>query len=25
MNQQDSIKLVESYYAAFNGGDMDTF
>ena len=25
MNQQDSIKLVESYYAAFNGGDMDAF
>ena len=25
MNQQDSIKLVENYYAAFNGGDMDTF
>ena len=22
---QDSIKLVENYYAAFNGGDMDTF
>jgi steroid delta-isomerase-like uncharacterized protein len=22
---QDSIKLVEQYYAAFNGGDMDTF
>ena len=25
MNQQDSINLVERYYAAFNGGDMDTF
>lgn len=25
MAQQESIKLVESYYAAFNGGDMDTF
>lgn len=25
MNQQDSIKLVEQYYAAFNAGDMDTF
>ena len=25
MSQQDSIKLVENYYAAFNGGDMDTF
>ena len=25
MNQQDSIKLVENYYAAFNAGDMDTF
>jgi steroid delta-isomerase-like uncharacterized protein len=25
MNQQDAIRLVESYYAAFNGGDMDTF
>jgi steroid delta-isomerase-like uncharacterized protein len=25
MNQQDSIKLVEQYYAAFNGGDMETF
>ena len=25
MNQIDSIKLVESSYAAFNGGDMDTF
>ncbi|HEY8159571.1 MAG TPA: ketosteroid isomerase-related protein [Methylobacter sp.] len=25
MNQQDSIKLVEQYYAAFNSGDMDTF
>jgi steroid delta-isomerase-like uncharacterized protein len=25
MNQQDSVKLVENYYAAFNGGDMDTF
>ncbi len=22
---QDSIKLIESYYAAFNAGDMDTF
>jgi len=22
---QDSIKLVEQYYAAFNGGDMETF
>ena len=22
---QDTIKLVEQYYAAFNGGDMDTF
>jgi steroid delta-isomerase-like uncharacterized protein len=22
---QDSIKLIEQYYAAFNGGDMDTF
>jgi steroid delta-isomerase-like uncharacterized protein len=25
MSQQDSINLVERYYAAFNGGDMDTF
>ena len=25
MAQQESINLVESYYAAFNGGDMDTF
>lgn len=25
MSQQDSIKLVENYYAAFNAGDMDTF
>lgn len=25
MNQQNTIKLVENYYAAFNGGDMDTF
>lgn len=25
MNQQDTIKLIESYYAAFNQGDMDTF
>jgi steroid delta-isomerase-like uncharacterized protein len=25
MNQQDSINLVERYYVAFNGGDMDTF
>lgn len=25
MSQQDSIKLVENYYAAFNSGDMDTF
>ena len=25
MNQKDSINLVERYYAAFNGGDMDTF
>jgi steroid delta-isomerase-like uncharacterized protein len=22
---QETIKLVENYYAAFNGGDMDTF
>ncbi len=22
---QDSIKLIEDYYAAFNGGDMDAF
>jgi len=22
---QDSINLIEQYYAAFNGGDMDTF
>ena len=25
MSQQDSINLVERYYAAFNGGDMETF
>jgi len=25
MSQQDTLKLVENYYAAFNGGDMDTF
>jgi steroid delta-isomerase-like uncharacterized protein len=25
MNQQNSINLVQRYYAAFNGGDMDTF
>ena len=25
MNQQNTINLVENYYAAFNGGDMDTF
>lgn len=25
MSQQDSIKLVENYYAAFNSGDMGTF
>jgi steroid delta-isomerase-like uncharacterized protein len=25
MNQQDSVKLVEQYYAAFNAADMDTF
>ena len=25
MNQQYTINLVENYYAAFNGGDMDTF
>lgn len=25
MNQQDSINLVEQYYAAFNAGDMDAF
>lgn len=25
MAQQESINLVESYYAAFNGGDMDSF
>jgi steroid delta-isomerase-like uncharacterized protein len=25
MNQQNTINLVENYYAAFNGGDMETF
>jgi len=25
MNQQNTITLIENYYAAFNGGDMDTF
>ncbi|NOS90134.1 MAG: SnoaL-like domain-containing protein [Methylococcaceae bacterium] len=25
MSQQDSIKLVQNYYAAFNSGDMDAF
>ena len=25
MSQQDTLKLVENYYVAFNGGDMDTF
>ena len=25
MNQQNTINLVENYYAAFNGGDMDAF
>ena len=25
MNQQNTIDLVENYYAAFNGGDMDAF
>ena len=25
MSQQDSINLVERYYAAFNGADMATF
>ncbi len=25
MNQQHTINLVEDYYAAFNGGDMDAF
>jgi steroid delta-isomerase-like uncharacterized protein len=25
MNQQNSINLVENYYAAFNGGDMEAF
>jgi len=25
MNQQNTITLIENYYAAFNGGDMETF
>jgi len=25
MNQQNTISLVENYYAAFNGGDMEAF
>ena len=25
MNQQNTINLVENYYAAFNGGDMEAF
>jgi steroid delta-isomerase-like uncharacterized protein len=25
MSQENSIALVQNYYAAFNGGDMDTF
>jgi steroid delta-isomerase-like uncharacterized protein len=25
MNQQNTINLVENYYAAFNGGDMNAF
>ena len=25
MNQQNTINLVENYYAAFKGGDMDAF
>ena len=25
MNQKDSINLIDRYYAAFNGDDMDTF
>ena len=25
MNQQNNINLVENYYAAFNGGDMEAF
>jgi steroid delta-isomerase-like uncharacterized protein len=25
MNQQNAINLVENYYAAFNGGDMEAF